>query len=41
MLNSQDRILTTRDSGLPRFGGPIARNRAFAAGESHNEAGLP
>ena len=40
MRRSQDRILTTHVGSLPRPDDLIALNRAFAAGESHDESAL-
>src|SRR5262249_18744580 len=40
MRNSHDRILTTHVGSLPRPDDLIELNRAFAAGESHDEAAL-
>ena len=40
MQNSRDRILTTHVGSLPRPDDLIELNRAYAAGESHDEAAL-
>lgn len=40
MRNSRDRILTTHVGSLPRPDDLIELNRAYAAGEAHDEAAL-